>query len=55
MDAIKKFVENNKTFTVIVGSLAAFGSIAVYIFTTKSIVPISQQLKAIAKLLSIHP
>ena len=38
MDAIKKFVENNKVLTMVIGSLAAAGTIAVYVFTAKSII-----------------
>jgi hypothetical protein len=36
MEAIKKFVENNKTLSIVIGALAAAGSIAVYVITSKS-------------------
>ena len=35
MNAIKKFVENNKALALLLGSLAAAGSIAIFVLTTR--------------------
>jgi hypothetical protein len=55
MDAFKKFLENNKTLSVAIGALAAAGSIAVYIISSKGTPFVQYSRKAKSHGQSTHP